>query len=78
MANNLTLNTIYNMIDQYDKEYDELQIEKARIEQKMKDVIDSRTEIIKLLTIVEKDIENGKLVPEDKNKDKVILKENII
>lgn len=73
MANNLTLNTIYNMIDQYDKEYDELQIEKAKIEQKMKDVVDSRTEIVKLLTIVEKDIKDGKLVPE--NKCKVILAE---
>ena len=73
MANNLTLNTIYNLIYQYDKEYDELQIEKAKIEQKMKDVVDSRTEIVKLLTIVEKDIKDGKLVPE--NKGKIILAE---
>ena len=68
MANNLTLNTIYNMIDQYDKEYDELQIKRAELEQKMKDIVDSRANIVRLLGIVEKDIEDGKLVPEKKEK----------
>lgn len=73
MADNLTLNTIYNLIDTYDKEYDELQIEKAKIEQRMRDVVDSRTEIVRLLGVIEKDIEDGKLVPN--KKDKTLLME---